>query len=110
MTKFSLEMKLWEDLDIWERAVLIVGTAEEIKPVYKSMHRNMKREESNFTQEFCGSPHFRPHKCYGLMFTGNGCGKLVTVLTADTVIRYLTDNDTIIRKLDLPGLNFLKEV
>ena len=72
------------DNGITEDVTILVGTAAEVKSVYKALLR------SNFFEpEFSNFPAFNPVNKYGIKIDGNK----MQILSANTVLEYFLDSE-----------------
>ena len=71
-----------------EDYVLIFGESAEIKPVYRSLSKNI-----NFYSEFCNCAKFSEGRMYGIMIEADqfGLDYRYTVIGENTLVRFLYD-------------------
>lgn len=68
---------------------LYVGSAQEVKAVYRSMRKAWSRNATNFYNLHIDFPKFNYEKCYGLFI--NDKGMTFHVISGDTALRIICD-------------------
>lgn len=79
-----------------EYCTLIVGEADEIKSVYRSMCKAERKGTTGMGAEFCDFPKFRFGGMYGITIDGDDL--CFRVVSSDTIVRFMSDNAYTIRK------------
>lgn len=74
-----------------EYCTLIVGEADEIKSVYRSICKAEKKGTTGLGAEFCDFPKFRLGGMYGI--TIDRCDLCFRVVSSDTIVRFMTDDN-----------------
>lgn len=68
---------------------LYVGSAQEVKAMYRSMYKAWIKGTSNFSNAFCDFPKFNYSRCYGLFI--NDTEMTFHVISSDTALRMIAD-------------------
>ena len=67
---------------------LYVGSAQEVKAMYRSMYKAWIKGTSSLSNAFCDFPKFNYSRCYGLFI--NDAEMTFHVISSDTALRMIT--------------------
>lgn len=81
-----------------DNELVVLGTASEIKPVYRSILRGWNRDRHLIYPFYLDPPVFRDDRMYGISFGTGEYGIYIpmTIISGDTFARWMVDDDVVV--------------